>query len=65
MVCDLIERTLYDRVFVNLLEALQAESVAARQGQRLFLAVVVGLEADSTFKYRFHLTYLFNYIQMV
>jgi len=41
-------------MFVNLFEALKAEGVAAGEGEGLLVLVIVGLEADSTFKYRFH-----------
>lgn len=51
---NLIEGALDDRMFINLLEALKAEGVTAGKGERLLVLVVVGLEADSTFKYRFH-----------
>ena len=51
MVRNFVVRTLYHLVFVKLLGALVAERMAARQGNRLLVVVVVGFETDTTFEY--------------
>jgi hypothetical protein len=51
----LVEGALDLRVFANLFCALVAEGVAAGQGERLLVFMIVALVADLTFKYRFHI----------
>lgn len=55
VVTDLVVRTLNHLVLVELLGALEAEGVAARQGYGLLVVVIVGLEADAALKYLVHL----------
>ena len=54
MVRNLIIGALDHLVFEELLEALEAEGVAAREGDGLLVVVVVGLEANSALKYLLH-----------
>jgi hypothetical protein len=59
---NLIVGTLDHLVLVQLLEALEAEGVAAREGNGFLVIVVVGLEADAALKYLIHSsTPLFKY----
>jgi len=51
---DFIIRTLDHLVLVQLLDALETETVTARQTDGLFIVVVVRLEANATFEDRFH-----------
>jgi hypothetical protein len=53
--CDLVRRfvvrTRYRLVFLHFLAALETKTVTAWQRKRLFILVVVRLEADTAFKY--------------
>ena len=51
---NLIVRTFYHLVFVQLADALETERVTAWQGKRLLFIVVVRLETNATFKYLVH-----------
>ena len=65
LVRDGVVGTLNYIVFVNVLDALQTERVPARQGERLFLVVVVVLVAYAAFKDLIHIFCLllkFNYV---
>jgi hypothetical protein len=54
VMCDLIEGTFNNGMFVYLFQALEAECVPAWQRQGLFLRVIVLFETHTTFKYRIH-----------
>ena len=55
MVLNLIVRTFNNLVFVHLSDTVKTEGVTARQGDRLFVVVVVRLEADTALKDRVNL----------
>ena len=48
--CNLIVRTLDHLVLVKLLDAFEAERMAARKGNRLLVIVIVRLETNAAFK---------------
>ena len=52
---DLVVGTADRAVLGHLPDALKAEGVAAREGQRLLVLVVVGFETHAAVKYRIHL----------
>jgi hypothetical protein len=56
----LVKGALDHLVLRDLLEALEAEGVAAREREGLLLVVVVLLEAHPAFKYRVHLIIRIN-----
>ena len=57
VMCNFIKGTFYYRMLVYLFQALEAESVATGQGERLLLRVIVLFETHTTFKYRIHSFY--------